>query len=412
MLKYDVSFLISLVLTGCCLNYKDEGNQQQTQENQFGTKPENTQPISRGLHRKFVRGLIEWKLFEQIVNYITLEEDQQTATYAVTHVDRESACDALITIVRFIDNPSSSDTQNESQSTPIIEDKALLEAHFGEDYLLHALGKNEILEKLTQFASGQTNSIQTTVSSSALVRILELATGSKNGKKQGAQAAPQISSVSGPIQRSRLVHWGVGQSMYETLFDNMPILVKSLSSLNSEGCNDSGDLDSKNLPVFTSRRLNIITIIAEMLEFGYRSIESADSFKLLETLNEINIEDDSLQSERKKPGDTINLWLYLNHLLFIFPENNLFHIQYYRIFFSALRWNHEQTLRLFLQKSKFVTKAISALRDPASPFPQGILLKCLNALRLQCKCLGPKSYLRHYLESHDVWKSFKEQMLQ
>jgi len=37
---------------------------------------------------------------------------------------------------------------------------------------------------------------------------------------------------------------------------------------------------------------------------------------------------------------------------------------------------------------------------------RGVLLDCLNILRLQCQALAPRAFLRQYLTSHDAWKSF------
>merc|ERR1712127_630543 len=156
------------------------------------------------------------------------------------------------------------------------------------------------------------------------------------------------------------------------------------------------------------------TLFAEMLEFG-RYMESNT---ILESFNSIQIVDVSLMIEKKTNVNQSNLWIYLHNLIFLFPENDLYHVQYYRIFFTAIRSNLESTLRLLIQKSKFVTKAISAIKNkknhilPSSPVPIGILSKCLNALRLLCQCSSPKAYLRHYLESHDVWKGYQEQLIQ
>jgi hypothetical protein len=97
-----------------------------------------------------------------------------------------------------------------------------------------------------------------------------------------------------------------------------------------------------------------------------------------------------------------NPWPALVELLFIYPENNMYQIQFYRMLHAALKANHETTLKLVIQKCKFVSRAITGQRRTQLG---GVLLRCLNALRLWRDSLPPHAFLRHYLDSHDGWKS-------
>eukprot|EP01083_Nonionella_stella_P193221 713866_1 len=73
--------------------------------------------------------------------------------------------------------------------------------------------------------------------------------------------------------------------------------------------------------------------------------------------------------------------------------------------------NHESTLKLVVQKYKFLSKAIKICKVKTSPAStRGVLLRCLNALRLHSQTLSPTSFLRHYLDSHDGWKDFQKEL--
>lgn len=405
LLRFDVSVLVTLILHGCIENYTEEENKQQQQSFRVQQQDSNSS-ISRGLHRKFVRGLAEWGLFEQIVNCITTMDDEDKEN--TEQLDRESVCDALITIVRILGNPPATGKPNEPNSTEPNGDKDSDEVQFGEDTLMKTIGKQNIIEKAVACIAQNPYSSQGVASSRALLTLFELATGAKRRKKQGAQSINTETAEVGEekkLIKNRLVRWGIGQSIYKSLCENITMLVNGIVTPSLEIDDNKNELDSETSLVFTSRRLNIITALAEMLEYG-SLVDASESCGILETLDSIQINDSS------------NIWMYFNELLFLFPENDLYHIQYYRIFLAALRWNHEGTLRLFIQKSKFVTKAIKTLRNRKNtsstppPAPHGVLLKCLNALRLQCQSISSKSYLRHNLESHDVWKGFQDELIE
>jgi len=38
---------------------------------------------------------------------------------------------------------------------------------------------------------------------------------------------------------------------------------------------------------------------------------------------------------------------------------------------------------------------------------RGVIMNCLNAIRLQAACLPPSSFLRQYLSSHPKWNNFQ-----
>ena len=106
-------------------------------------------------------------------------------------------------------------------------------------------------------------------------------------------------------------------------------------------------------------------------------------------------------------GDTsvFNPWPTLCDWVFQYPENNLYHVQFLRMFQAISLEHHEATLRLVLQKAKFVSRAVRTCKA-GGPL-RGILLTCLNCLRLRSQSLPPRAFLRQFLESHDAWKDFQ-----
>jgi hypothetical protein len=73
--------------------------------------------------------------------------------------------------------------------------------------------------------------------------------------------------------------------------------------------------------------------------------------------------------------------------------------------------HHEPTLRVILQKSKFLTKAVKTLVTSPGPL-RGVLLSCLNLLRLRAKSLPPSAFLPQYLSSHDGWKEHVDNVVE
>mmetsp|Transcript_110447 Transcript_110447/g.165283 ORF Transcript_110447/g.165283 Transcript_110447/m.165283 type:complete len:155 (+) Transcript_110447:292-756(+) len=77
---------------------------------------------------------------------------------------------------------------------------------------------------------------------------------------------------------------------------------------------------------------------------------------------------------------------------------------------AAVLEHHEPTLRLILQKSKFLTKAVKSFSEPG-PL-RGTLLNCLNLLRIRSVALPPSAFLHQYLGSHDGWKENCDRLIE
>ena len=87
--------------------------------------------------------------------------------------------------------------------------------------------------------------------------------------------------------------------------------------------------------------------------------------------------------------------------------------------------HHEPTLRVILQKSKFLTRALRSMATPSnddngnnggnSPPPgalKGLVIRILNLLRLRSQSLPPNAFLTQYLSSHDLWKDDVSELIE
>ena len=114
--------------------------------------------------------------------------------------------------------------------------------------------------------------------------------------------------------------------------------------------------------------------------------------------------------ERNESGAVLNPWPTLCDWVFEYPENSLYHHQFIRLFLAICVEHHETTLRLVLQKVKFVARAIKTSKEKG-PL-RGVLLTCLNILRLRSQSLPKGAFLRQYLHSHDAWKAFQDTLVE
>jgi hypothetical protein len=95
---------------------------------------------------------------------------------------------------------------------------------------------------------------------------------------------------------------------------------------------------------------------------------------------------------------------------------------------SILRQGQEQAQRNLFQKAKIATFLI----ENCVPYPEreedlppkgaplvviqragarGLVMNCLNAIRLQSSCQAPSSFLRQFLRSHQRWTEFLPTLL-
>ena len=91
-----------------------------------------------------------------------------------------------------------------------------------------------------------------------------------------------------------------------------------------------------------------------------------------------------------------------NHLSFLFSILSLL-----QLFFGFLPLSLSLPPSPTLQNVKLVSQCIDAF-DPVKSvgkvYNKGMILQCLNAVRLQASTLSPSTLLRCYLLSHDGWR--------
>jgi len=169
---------------------------------------------------------------------------------------------------------------------------------------------------------------------------------------------------------------------------------------------------------FTSTRLELLTLFTNLVSYKCYAVSKCEhnsTIEALDALMELPLPFEPLGETEidcaNQPGVVYNPWPGICDLLFNYPENNMFHVQFYRLIHTLCITNHEPTLKLVVQKCKLLSRALKVCCSQDRPCStRGILLQCLNALRLHSESLSPNSFLRHYLESHDGWKAMKDEI--
>ena len=430
--------------------------------------------ISKGHRRKFVRSLSEWGLLTFLIHKIT--NDSSTTNIPTTvdewnnnnhdiSFDAEIACDALITIVESVCYPPLNNNK---------EKKQMLDESVGEEALLSPLASDELVQQLAGCAMDVHSPFAVTASR-ALLQLFELAT----GRSKKSQPPPAIdateedivddsnrssssSSTSSstttttekttipPEKNNKLLKSGLTTTMHTKLISNITLLIEGLcihhhhQQQQEEEINTTKEYSNHVIsePVshpggyiiehpFTSRRLNLITLLADILNYEDHEVMNGSvkrtsingqlcytsSCTALDTIMKLPMFSPPVvdggttttTSSNNNDDSTViyNPWPTLCDLVFAYPENNLYQIQFYRLLHALCMTNHEASLKMVVQKSKFVSRAISTCKDSNCTSLYGVLLRCLNALRLHSQSLSPRSFLRNYLDSHDGWKDFQ-----
>lgn len=232
-----------------------------------------------------------------------------------------------------------------------------------------------------------------------------------------------------PANNNKLLKSGLTATIHAKLISNIHLIVEGLRI----GKN-MGNLEGESKPVrhpgncviehpFTIRRLNLFTLLADILcwkdcnELNLSSSTPTNSQhvanyetsrKALDLIMELPMPPDK---DEPNDGNTLyNPWPAMCDLVFAYPENNLFQVQFYRLIHGLCMADHEPTFKIVVQKSKFISRALSALKSTESLSLHGVFLRCLNALRLHSQSISPRSYLREYLNSHDGWKDFQNEL--
>ena len=377
----------------------------------------------------------------------------------------ESACDALMTIMEFICFPQQLHPSLAMNMGPNLlnnengknSDDAKKAESAGEEELFTPLTNVEVISQLANCASfrrifneSRDNIVDVIdmspnnyadASSRTLLGLFEIATGKarktlmtpamditevdEGAVECKAQKEDQPKELPG-IDDNKLLKAGITSSMHSTLVSNIELIVKAMdirvkAPQNAEGKNEVEEPTAENAVSgavnhpgrytierpFTSRRLDLITLFADILSYenhNENKVNLVAAIKAMDALTELPI---PAPNEETNHDTVYSPWPGLCDFLFDYPENSLYGIQFYRILHAICMTNHEKTLKIVVQKCKFLSKAIKECKNKISRSNRGVLLKCLNALRLHSQSIGPYCFLRHYFDSHDGWKAFE-----
>mmetsp|Transcript_16860 Transcript_16860/g.24749 ORF Transcript_16860/g.24749 Transcript_16860/m.24749 type:complete len:707 (+) Transcript_16860:188-2308(+) len=379
--------------------------------------------ISNGHRRKFVHGLTQWGGFKHFMQLIV-----EDISYS------DDIGESLLATVEFISFPQQQQQQQNNQA----QDAARMEESVGEESLLAMLASRETYHKMFEccvnFQTVAEKRTDVDAMTSVLLRLFELATG-KTRKKMNpssvdisedngsveCKVAEEVQVHQAGIDDNKLMKSGVADKMHQALNAEICHLVRAID-IYMRGHNKSLEASESTVKhpghqvekPFTSNRHQLLTLFADIVSYeSHReSSNEGDRSSAVVSLDMIMHLPLPPASEEEIEEDAIyNPWPGIIDLLFNYPENNLFQFQFYRMLHSLCVTNHESTLKLVVQKYKFLSKAIKICKVKTSPAStRGVLLRCLNALRLHSQTLSPNSFLRHYLDSHDGWKDFQTEL--
>jgi len=426
-----------IIITGCCGTSNTSNSNFNTVT---GSTNETPMMIKKSVRRKFIHSLCEWGLVSHMVSLLTTSDQycsytstNNTCIKSISPMEQEilsldlhidGICDALITIADAIAFPTI--TSGGTTTLESCGESALLKP-FGDDYFVKELVDVAAVETTAQMTSLQRRA---TTAARALMTTFKLSFERRKPNptvEPGCASDTEVPTPTTTIYESTMLASGIADRMYQNLVLSLPSIVTGIlfsipniddpvditgrpSQRNDEdegsGVYHPGSTFVKR--PFTTRRLHLVTLLADLLfyECEYKGSSSLVMDALQEICNKPNMGGLS-------PSNSSNIWSGLIHLLFTYPNNNLYQVQFYRLLSAILIKNHEPSLKLVIQKCKLVTLFLKATLHSSSPCLQGCILQCLNAIRLRYQSLPPKSsYLCSYLDSHDGWKAFLPKMLE
>jgi hypothetical protein len=398
--------------------------------------------ISQGHRRKFLRALSNWSFLTKLIECL----DQEDINPSIG----EDICESLLTLVECLGYPQIA-PQTLQPNVPAAKEEKV--ESLGEEIFLAPLGKPEWWRLLISKLDGETSDSTKVAATKIMMGVFTLATGrSSRIRKANAPITDPTeigfeASHAKEIDReakknlphdNKLLTWGLTNKIHEALLLFLPQLVHSLTR-NAEFQGDGatiylshGTLGRDMVGIlhpgkyrvipFTSWRLHVVTILAEILTYtGTGDMNVAPSIqdfagirkKSMDTLMNFPLLHDVDQNNSQHSSETpFNPWPMLCEWIFDYPENSLYHVHFIRLFRAICLEHHEPSLRLVLQKVKFLSNAIKrCMNGEGSPL-KGALYACLNILRLRSQGLGPSEFLRQFLESHDLWRTYIPKLIE
>ena len=410
--SHTLSTVTHIVLYGC-LGKQARASAEKTVM-QYQQAMQQRVTISRGHRRKFVRSLTDWSFLTRLIECIDYEEENPNIG--------EDVCEAILTIVECLGYPEVTLEQHQLQQSPqkqpLLDEKG---ESVGEDQLLAPLGKSEWWDPLVSKLDGEASDAVKVAATRIIVGIFTLATGrSSRIRKLNAPmtdatenelAENDMSDIVEEVSKNlphdnKLLDWGLTSKIHLSLLSHLPQLVHALLRnlyLSEEGATryfppgaSVDDIPGVPHPgrcrivPFTSWRLHVVTLLAELLSYNGISEEDEENnrtdgkeaevlrLKGMNAVMSLPLPPPLHPHGTELPTDqALNPWPVLCDLVFEYPENGLYHFQFIRLFKAICLEHHEPSLRLVLQKVKFVSRAIKGCSDDITS-RRGVLLVCLN----------------------------------
>lgn len=381
--------------------------------------------IPMGQRKKFVRACMEFQLMEQLAHALTAATTESSVEVG------EEVCEAILTMIELIGYPPDDMPSQLKQEDEVV----------GEDILLSPLATPEWWRELLHCLQQPSCTPQQRLAiSRTCMHAFALAAGNSSRIcKSHAPATDATEQVAEIVQEkeehltNRIVEWGLTDKIHDALVSQIPLLVQALQLPEHEILNYNAtfstneDVESIDLPLIRhpgkyqtvplgSWRLQLLGLLKEILV--YRGGETSKSggknpkaSHALDAIMKLPLSPEVLKSKKgeeektDEQGDMLvfNPWPALCSFIWAYPNNDFYGILFFEMIRSAVLEHHEATLRVVLQKSKFLTRAVRTLSTCGGPL-KGVLLNCLNLLRLRAASLAPNSFLTQYLNSHDGWK--------
>lgn len=388
--------------------------------------------IGIGQRKKFVRACMDFQLMDQLAKTISsssIEEDLG-----------EESCEAILTMIELIGYPPEDAPHQLIQQ----QNNNKEEISVGEEVLLSPLANSNWWSSLLETLCRSTCTPQQRLAiSRTSMQAFLLATGNSSrickSHAPATDATEQTSEkvVEGKEEKitNRLIEWGLTDKIYTALVTQLPLLIEALdlpvnNILNYQATFPKSEGANMDIPIIChpgrystvplgSWRLQLLALLKEIVVYGGSSSVDSSSSRALENLMILPLPAEFIkkkkteEKENEEDAATIiyNPWPALSSYIWAYPNNDFYGIIFFEMLRSVVLKHHEPTLRVILQKSKFLTKAIKSATNPKEQC-SSVLLDCLNMLRLRAQSLSPSAFLPQYLNSHDGWKEHVEQLVQ
>lgn len=390
--------------------------------------------ISLGQRRKFVKVMSDFSLIDQLAHALASKSAG------------EELCECILTIVEVIGYPPE-DPHMPGQQPDKEKGK---EEMVGEDILLAPLAKPEWWRNLFEIIlRNDCTYEQREAICRACNHVFALATGNSSRIcKSHAPATDATEQTSEKLVEekeekvvNRLVEWGLTDKMHEALRSLLPLLIQILDlptenilahqathwTSTQQQCYEAGEIELFAIPhpgryrtqPLGSWRVQLLSLLREILTYRGKSKANEEGngkphpcVLAMEALMELPVPPEIAKSKKAKDSDSdkeslqtevvvYNPWPALCSFIWAYPNNDFYHVIFFQMLQSVVLEHHEASLRLILQKSKFLSRAVSSIKDEKL---RGVLINCLNLMHLRSKSLPPSAFLHQYLGSHDGWK--------